>query len=64
MEMLTTELSISLPARHWDMLNTYADENELTPSSAASDVLLCAIGEMIAQSDYIDYLMKEGNEST
>lgn len=46
------------------MLNTYADENELTPSSAASDVLLCAIGEMIAQSDYIDYLMKEGNEST
>ena len=44
------------------MLNTYADENKLTPHTAASTVLLSAIDEMIAQAEFIDSLMKEDNE--
>ena len=44
------------------MLNTYADENKLTLDAAASDVLLCAVGEMMAQIDYINYLMEQNNE--
>ncbi len=44
------------------MLNTFADENKLTLSAAVSDVLLCAVGEMMAQVDYTNYLMEQNNE--
>jgi hypothetical protein len=62
MQTTTEQVSISLPPTHWDMLNIYADENKLTLDAAASDVLLCAVGEMMAQIDYINYLIEQNNE--
>ena len=64
MQTITADLPISLPTEHWDMLNTFADENKLTLSAAVSDVLLCAVGEMMAQVDYTNYLMEQNNEPT
>jgi hypothetical protein len=60
--MQSRQLSISLPAKYWEELEDYAAVNKLTIEGAASDTLLCAIGEWLATADYIDYLSKEQEE--
>lgn len=59
----TRSIDVSLPMKHWKEIEEYADDNNLTVGAAASDILLCAVGEWLSQADYISYLMSQQGTS-
>jgi hypothetical protein len=50
------QLLIQLPISHWIELEDYAQSNGFSLDQAASDALLCHIGEWMAEADFINYL--------
>jgi hypothetical protein len=56
MDTQRRQLLIQLPISHWIELEDYAQSNGFSLDQAASDALLCHIGEWIAEADFINHL--------